>query len=161
MPKIRKARVVLPLMIAIVALPVLADQWGYRSAAQRPSVTAAPAVQAFEFANSDSSLLLNGGILLDQSGALNRALQADETHQLRLNASYSVGETTGYLTLGGLQAVAGGNHWYGPVVGLGMRVSLNHGVQLSGEILRHDTPPNAVGGGGHAETLSVRAAFRF
>lgn len=161
MPEVRKARVLMPLAVAIVALPVLADQWGSRPAAQQPSLTAAPAVQAFEFANADSSLMLIGGIVLDQSGALNRALNADETHQLRLNAGYTVGETTGYLTLGGLQAVAGNSHWFGPVVGLGMRVSLNHGVQLSGEILHHETAPNAGGSQGRSETLSVRAAFRF
>lgn len=161
MPEAWKTTAVLSVAVAGIALPVLADQWSGVSSAPPAGLAVSPGSQAFEIGSDTAGFSLNGGIVTEQIGALNRAMDVDATQQLRLSAVRSVGATTGYLTLGGLQAAANGEHWYSPVVGFGMRVSLNRGIQLSGEILHHETDVSTGGPNESGETLLVRAAFRF
>jgi len=47
------------------------------------------------------------------------------------------------------------------VFGLGLRVSVNRVLQMTGEFLHHDVDPAAAQAGKGGEILSVRAAFRF
>lgn len=161
MPEAWKTTAVMSVAVAVFALPVFAEQWSQVPSIPLADFAVSPGAQAFEIGSDASAFLLNGGIVTEQIGALNRALDVDETQQLRLSAVRTIGATTGYLTLGGLQAAADGEHWYSPVVGLGMRVSLNRGIQLSGEILHHETDVSTGGPNESGETLLVRAAFRF
>lgn len=84
-----------------------------------------------------------------------------DERQFRVNAGYSVGATTGYLIFGGSMPQSEASISVHPVVGLGMRVSLNRALQLSGEIIHHDLSGNDRSDGATGETLSVQAAFRF
>ncbi|MFW8636401.1 hypothetical protein [Cribrihabitans pelagius] len=107
------------------------------------------------------SLVLGGMVALTQDGPLARALEAEETRQLRARAGYDFGPALGYVTLGRVQAATGGGRSSGPVLGLGMRVSLNRALQLTGELLHHQAGPASGPAAPRGETLSLGAAFRF
>ncbi|MEX0305101.1 MAG: hypothetical protein AB3N24_22010 [Leisingera sp.] len=92
---------------------------------------------------------------------LTQSAQADEARHLRLLAGYDFGPATGYVTLGRLQARSSGDRREGALLGLGMRVSLNRVLQVTGELLHHEAGPKTGGAGPRGETLSVSAAFRF
>ncbi|WP_259965622.1 hypothetical protein [Leisingera aquaemixtae] len=125
--------------------------------------TGAAEPQAFQlaFIHEFGSLILGGTVSSNRSGILTRAVQAEETHQLRLHAGYDFGPATGVVTLGGVQAEGSGGRRQGTLFGLGMRVSLNRALQLRGEVLHHEAGPRDGSGRPRGETLSVSAAFRF
>ncbi|MFW8593173.1 hypothetical protein [Cribrihabitans neustonicus] len=107
------------------------------------------------------SLVLGGMVALTQDGPLARALEAEETRQLRARAGYDFGPALGYVTLGRVEADTRAGRSSGPVLGLGMRVSLNRALQLTGELLHHQAGPSSGSSASQGETLSLGAAFRF
>ncbi|KIC11393.1 hypothetical protein RA19_08645 [Leisingera sp. ANG-M1] len=146
-------------------LPALADGLG------QPLIsTSGPAVAAAETSNRTfqlaygqeiGSLILGGSVAREHSGVLARAVQADEARHLRLLAGYDFGPATGFVSVGRLQARSSGRKTEGPLLGLGMRVSLNRALQLTGELLHHEAGTTGSGAREGGETLSVTAAFRF
>ncbi|MEW2913613.1 hypothetical protein [Leisingera sp. JC11] len=116
---------------------------------------------AFGYGDGEGGFVFGGSLATGQNGPLTRAVQAEETHQLRLHAGYDFGPATGFVTLGGLQAEASGGRRRGPLFGFGMRVSLNRALQLTGEILHHEAGPKDGSASPRGETLAVSAAFRF
>lgn len=135
----------------------------FRAGADVASAGSGGEARSFQFSlgHGAGGLLFGGSLATGQTGALTRAVQADETHQLRLQAGYEFGQTTGFVTVGGLQAEASSGRRLGPLFGLGMRVSLNRMLQVTGELLHHEAGPRDGGNGRTGETLSVSAAFRF
>ncbi|KIC37491.1 membrane protein [Leisingera sp. ANG-M7] len=116
---------------------------------------------AFGYSEGSDGLILGGSVATGQTGPLTRALQVEETHQLRLHAGYDFGPATGFVTVGGLQAEDSGRRRLGTLFGFGMRISLNRALQLTGELLHHEAGPRDGSGSPRGETLAVGAAFRF
>ncbi|WP_254604208.1 hypothetical protein [Leisingera sp. ANG59] len=116
---------------------------------------------AFGYGQDSEGLILGGSVATGQTGPLARALQAEETHQLRLHAGYDFGPATGFVTVGGLRAENSGRSRHGTLFGFGMRVSLNRALQLTGELLHHEAGPRDGSGSPRGETLALGAAFRF
>ncbi|KIC27430.1 membrane protein [Leisingera sp. ANG-M6] len=115
----------------------------------------------FGYGQGADGLIFGGSLSTGQTGPLTRALQAEETHQLRLQAGYDFGPATGFVTVGGLQAEASSGRRHGSLFGFGMRVSLNRALQLTGELLHHEAGPTDGSASPRGETLAVSAAFRF
>lgn len=155
-------------LAAAVALgqPCSADGWA-RPLFSTPVPTASGAGSAethsfqLAFIQEVGNLIFGGTVASGRSGLLTQAVQADETHQLRLHAGYDFGPATGVVTLGGLQAETSNGKRQGALFGLGMRVSLNRALQLRGELLHHEAGPKDGSGRPRGETLSLTAAFRF
>lgn len=135
----------------------------FKPAGNTAPAAAAAEARSFQFALGQGAggLLFGGSLATGQTGVLTRAIQAEETHQLRLQAGYEFGQATGFVTVGGLQAEAAGGRRLGPLFGLGMRVSLNRMLQVTGELLHHEAGPRDGDVARSGETLSVSAAFRF
>lgn len=149
-----------------VGQPGSAEEWArplFSNQIRAASGTGSAEPQAFQlaFLQEFGSLFLGGTVSSNRSGLLTRAVQAEETHQLRLHAGYDFGPATGVVTLGGVQAESSGGRRQGTLFGLGMRVSLNRALQLRGEVLHHEAGPRDGSGRPRGETLSVSAAFRF
>ena len=85
----------------------------------------------------------------------------EDSQQLQLRAGYDFGRALGYLTVGERQHGTGAQEGRSQVYGIGLRVSVNRVLQMSGEILRHAPSAPVVGQGEDDDILSVRAAFRF
>lgn len=151
-----------------VGQPGSAEEWArplfsnqIRAASGTGTGSAEPHAFQLAFLQEFGSLILGGTVSSNRSGLLTRAVQAEETHQLRLHAGYDFGPATGVVTLGGVQAESSGGRRQGTLFGLGMRVSLNRALQLRGEVLHHEAGPRDGSGRPRGETLSVSAAFRF
>lgn len=143
-----------------------AEGWArplFSTSARTPSGGGSAEPQAFQlaFIREFGSILFGGTVGSNRSGLLTRAVQAEETHQLRLHAGYDFGPATGVVTLGGLQAETSSGKREGTLFGLGMRASLNRALQLRGEVLHHEAGPRDGSGRPRGETLSISAAFRF
>lgn len=115
----------------------------------------------FGYDQGTDRLILGGSLATGQTGLLTQAVQAEETHQLRLQAGYDFGPATGFVTLGGIQAEASSGRRHGSLFGFGMRVSLNRALQLTGELLHHEAGPKDGSASPRGDTLAVSAAFRF
>lgn len=83
----------------------------------------------------------------------------DDSQMLQLRAGIDLGRTLGYVTFGERQQ--GSDQERNQVIGLGVRVSVNRILQMSGEILHHAPASSPNGAALGDETLSFRAAFRF
>ncbi|WP_156927463.1 hypothetical protein [Leisingera methylohalidivorans] len=154
-------------MAALIAQTSAAEEWrtaqpGYSGEASAAAGTAGTA-RSFQFAfgRQLGGMFLSGTVMMEQSGLLTTAVQAEETHQLRLHAGYDFGPATGFVTLGGVQAETSSGSRQGPLFGLGMRFPLNRALQVTGELLHHEAGPRDGSASPRGETLSVRAAFRF
>ena len=168
MPMVRKTKSH-PAAAAIFAAAALLGQAGQAEEISRTGFKPFHLVQygasdqehSIEFSYGNSGLVFGGSVATENSGHLTQAVQAEQTHQLRLHAGYEMGPATGFVTVGGLQAESSGERRYGTLFGFGMRVSLNQALQLTGELLHHEA------GAGHGntlrsgETLAIGAAFRF
>lgn len=83
----------------------------------------------------------------------------DDSQMLQLRAGIDLGRTLGYVTFGERQQ--GSDQERNQVIGLGVRVSVNRILQMSGEFLHHAPGSSPNGATLGDETLSFRAAFRF
>lgn len=84
-----------------------------------------------------------------------------DSQQLHLRAGYDFGDALGYVTLGEVQHGASSGLAPSQVFGLGLRVSVNRVLQMTGEFLHHDVDSANALAGQDGDILSVRAAFRF
>ncbi len=80
--------------------------------------------------------------------------------QFSLRAGYDFGNSLGYVSLGRQQSQGQFVENESEVLGIGMRVSLNRALQLTGEYLHHRKPAEAATGLS-ASRLTIGAAFRF
>ena len=171
MPMVRttKQKPAIAAAIAVFALSTqscAADGWKHPvlgGAVQSAVAAAGAEARSFQLAYGGEigGVILGGAVGSERSSVLARAVQADEARHLRLLAGYDFGPATGYVTLGRLQARSSGSRREGALMGLGMQVSLNRALQLTGELLHHEAGPKTGGAGPRGETLSVSAAFRF
>ncbi|WP_323779315.1 hypothetical protein [Leisingera sp.] len=172
MPMIEKANCSRPLITifavaALIAQTSAAQEWRTVQPGQSGWAIAAAggagAGRSFQFAYGRQlgGMIVSGTVTMEQSGLLTTAVQAEETHQLRLHAGYDFGPATGFVTLGGVQAETSSGSRQGPLFGLGMRVPLTRTLQVTGELLHHEAGPRDGSASPHGETLSVSAAFRF
>lgn len=173
MPMVKKARHRCSLAAvfaaaALIAQTSAAEEWrtmlpGPVGEASTESGGGGGAARSFQFAYGRQlgGMILSGSVTMEQSGLLTQAVQAEETRQLRLHAGYDFGPATGFVTLGGVQAETSSGSRQGPLISLGMRVSLNHALQVTGEFLHHEAGPRDGSASPRGETLSVTAAFRF
>lgn len=97
-----------------------------------------------------------GGDLQHLGGAGSTA-----TEQLRLRAGYDFGQSLGYISVGRQQPLGQGEQGQGDSLGLGLRVSLNRALQLTGEYLHHRPSSGATGRLQSPGRISIGAAFRF
>ncbi|WP_424977536.1 hypothetical protein [Leisingera sp. S232] len=121
------------------------------------------AAQSFEirYSHEADGLVVGGSLATGQNGPLTRAVQAEQTHELRLHAGYDFGPATGFVTVGRMQAEASQGRRHGALFGFGMQVSLNRALQLTGELLHYEVGPKDGSASPRGETLAVSAAFRF
>ncbi|WP_264213590.1 hypothetical protein [Leisingera thetidis] len=171
MPLVRKTKLSLTFAAAFAVSiaqcqMAQAEDWGQPLTADAAEVWSGAfsgGTRSFQLAygREFGGVFLGGSVAAGQTGLLTRAVQADETHQLRLQAGYEFGQAAGFVTFGGVQAEAAGGARQGPVIGLGMRVSLNRALQLTGELLHHEAGPKDGSASPRGETLSLSAAFRF
>ncbi len=91
------------------------------------------------------------------------AATVDNVARLKLKAGYDLGRTLVYGTAGiaRLDSTAGDDD--GAFYGLGVSYQINNNFILGGELLRHDFSDigGAAGVDAEADTISVRASFRF
>lgn len=172
MPKVGNTlpKWILPAVIGAAAghvPPLCAEGWGPNlpqgSTLYGPSAAAA--------ASPGLTGLGQGGLILDSqvvgqprehsAGGRAALAGAGQVGALRVNAGYGFGAATGYVAIGSLRQQPGSDDSHTPVVGIGMRVSLNRALQLSGEILHHEGRSGHGASGSAGETLSLQAAFRF
>jgi outer membrane immunogenic protein len=153
-----------------VAIPALSGDWQSASffAAQNNQVGAS--IQGFdqprdslEFsADRDYGRLVLGGSYSRGSGSLFSGLGgAAGTERVSLRAGYDFGQSLGYVSLGRQQALALRGEDATDTLGIGIRVSLNRALQLTGEYLhRAPSEPGAYQGQSPSR-ISIGAAFRF
>lgn len=84
-----------------------------------------------------------------------------ETERVDLRAGYDFGRTLGYVTLGSHEDPSWQGGGSGETFGIGLRVSINRALQLTGEFLHHSFRASETDDRQQVETLAVRAAFRF
>ena len=171
MPKVRKTKNCLAIPAAL-AVAVLSAQSGSAEGWERPETgSGSPAAvistdigsRSFQLAygREIGEMVFSGEVVRANSGGLTRAMDADETRHLRLLAGYDFGPATGLVSLGRLQARSSSGKRDGLLLGLGMRVSVNRALQLTGDLLHHEAEPVHDGSRQRGETLSVSPAFRF
>ncbi|QAX29622.1 hypothetical protein ETW24_09730 [Leisingera sp. NJS204] len=174
MPMVKKARHRCSLAAVFAAAALIsqtsaAEEWrplpsgftGQPAAATGSRLTSEARSFQFAYGRHLGGMILAGTVTMEQSGLLTQAVQAEETRQLRLHAGYDFGPATGFVTLGRVQAETSSGSRQGPLFGLGMRVSLNRALQVTGELLHHEAGPRDGTASPRGETLSVSAAFRF
>jgi hypothetical protein len=81
--------------------------------------------------------------------------------QFSLRAGYDFGNSLGYVSLGRQQMPGGNGQAETEVLGVGVRVSLNRAIQLTGEYLHHTHAGSESASSFTVNQLSVGAAFRF
>ncbi|WP_425045331.1 outer membrane protein [Primorskyibacter sp. S87] len=91
----------------------------------------------------------------------NGAAQLDNVARLKLKAGYDFGAVLGYAVLGGANADFSTGNESGYLYGLGLGVPVTDQWSFSGEILRHDFSNVNGAGDAKADTLNLRASFRF
>lgn len=113
-------------------------------------------------ANRDYGALVVGGSF-SQRGAANRVgiPMMSEADRVDLRAGYDFGRSLGYVILGSHEGTSRQGETDGETVGIGLRVSINRALQLTGEFLHHSFSEREAQDRQRVETISVRAAFRF
>lgn len=157
-------------ILAISALPVVSGDWTAQHVISESSAGAGQVELGQSGAPTRLSLSTDrdyGTFTL--GGEFSRGgtpLRADlpggsDSEQVNLRAGYDFGQSLGFVTFGRQQDP--GENGAGPrqILGLGMRVSLNRALQLTGEFL-HYSPAHSGNDNGHSQnSLSIKAAFRF
>lgn len=154
--------------LSIGALPAVSGDWTSSYFVQAP---AAPANRAVPDAPSAPSLLnfstdLDYGSFTFGAGYargpvhLHQGMTGhSDSEYLNLRAGIDFGQSLGYITLG--RQMSPRHATTAQTAGLGLRVSLNRAIQLTGEFLHSIPSSDQTDGEDIHQSLSLRAAFRF
>lgn len=101
------------------------------------------------------------GDIASGASSIPNGLEAVPPNSVQIRAGYDFGPSLGYVTFGthrdrSLQS--------GDVIeslGVGLRLSLNRALSLTGEYLHYTSPDNGQGIRRETDSLALRAAFRF
>lgn len=145
---------------AVLAAPLAAEEWRLGAPLRAPEPAGAHPASPLPPAVGLRGLTVDSRVA-GAPAELQSGGRGEQGGALRLNAGYAFGSATGYIALGSQRQHSAAGAGSAPVIGFGMRVSLNRALQLSGEILHHEGDGSQGAGGGRGETLSLQAAFRF
>jgi outer membrane immunogenic protein len=84
-----------------------------------------------------------------------------DTEQVNLRAGYDFGRSLGYITLGQAQDQGANQTGQAETLGIGLRVSLNRALQLTGEFVHHSPSGSNSSEPQDTERLTIGAAFQF
>ncbi|UWS77961.1 hypothetical protein N1037_11735 [Phaeobacter sp. G2] len=113
-------------------------------------------------ADRDYGQLVLGGTYSRGNGSLLSGFGATaRTEQVSLRAGYDFGHSLGYISLGHQREQAVSGQEETNTLGIGVRVSLNRALQLTGEYLHHAPLGSAAHQGQSPSRISIGAAFRF
>jgi outer membrane immunogenic protein len=84
-----------------------------------------------------------------------------DTEQVNLRAGYDFGRSLGYITLGQAQDQGVNQTGQAETLGIGLRVSLNRALQLTGEFVHHSSSGSNSSEPQDTERLTIGAAFQF
>lgn len=173
MPSVQKAKkqIAKGALVAICAtnsLPVFAGDWNVNHSSE---ATSGRFLGSPQFVEESASLLmlstdrdygnftLGAGFARGEVPMHGELSGASNSEYLDLRAGLDFGNSLGYVTLGRQETP--GRDQGRDMVGLGLRVSLNRALQLTGEFLHYSPSSDAATDQASGTSLSIQAAFRF
>lgn len=156
--------------VSALALPAASGDWtstyfsaerGSHQGAALGAFQDAPPGLVFS-ADRDYGALVLGGSFSRGNSLHHMGLQGSSgSEQLNLRAGYDFGRSLGYITLGQTQDHGPDQTGQADTLGIGLRVSLNRALQLTGEFVHHSTSGSNSTAPQDTERFTVGAAFRF
>ena len=156
--------------LSALALPAASGDWTSTYFSSERSAYESSIATAFQDSSSrmafsadrDYGTIVLGGSFSRGTSLHHLGLQSSsDVEQLNLRAGYDFGRSLGYITLGQAQDQGPNQTGQADILGIGLRVSLNRALQLTGEFVHHSTSGTSRTAPQDSERLTVGAAFQF